>query len=319
MPPKPKKKWKCNTCNAVKKETDEGLECDICNTFSGLECTNYSEDVVKYLKAKEVDIYFICHGCKESLPELRSLLEISKVQLKQREELVHHDTRITGNEVQIEELNKKLANKDEKIEEMNTRLVKLEAAKMIDTEEVETIAQRCFKSTDFPPLLAAAVAANPTAQPVTPIRLNTVVNDAFLEREEIQKRKLNLMLHNLPEADVATDEDTQISDLIDKLELTDIVITDHIRFGTTTPKLLKITVETLAMKRALLSKATTLRQLPENDKHAKVYIRPDLTPKQQKESKNLNLELKKRRDEDPAHSYKIVKGVIQQIQLPAEL
>ena len=64
------------------------------------------------------------------------------------------------------------------------------------------------------------------------------------------------------------------------------------------------------MKRKILSKATTLRQLPDDDKYAKVYIRPDLTPKQQEDSKNLWEALKTQRSEDPGNLYKIKTGRI---------
>ena len=66
----------------------------------------------------------------------------------------------------------------------------------------------------------------------------------------------------------------------------------------------------LTMKRKVLSTATKLRQLPESDKFAKVYIRPDQTPKQQEASKNLWEALKAKRILDPRHIYKIKRGVI---------
>ena len=96
-----------------------------------------------------------------------------------------------------------------------------------------------------------------------------------------------------------------------KLQITDqITITNTVRFGTTTPKLLRIDLETLSMKRKILSKAVTLRQLNERDQFARVYIRPDLTPKQQEESKNLVEALKTQRQQDQGHLYKIQRGKI---------
>ena len=67
------------------------------------------------------------------------------------------------------------------------------------------------------------------------------------------------------------------------------------------------------MKRAILANATKLRKLAEDDQFARVYIRPDLTPKQQVESKNLYTELTKVRDRNPTKTYKIKRGTIMEV------
>ena len=153
--------------------------------------------------------------------------------------------------------------------------------------------------------------------PNTPTRLNTAVNEAISERDNIDRRKLNLMLNNVKELENKTDED-QVKELIaNKLEITeDVRITDTTRLGklrTGSSRLLRITVESLAMKRLILSKATKLRTLPATDAFHMVYIRPDLTPNQQKESKKLYEQLKARRLQDALHQFKIQKGKIIQI------
>ena len=130
------------------------------------------------------------------------------------------------------------------------------------------------------------------------------------------------MLYNLNEAADPTEDVTQVQDLIsNKLEVNeDIVITDSTRLGKVRsdgkPRLLRITLETLSMKRKILSTVTKLRQLEENDKFHKVYIRPDLTPKQQDESKNLYNQLKITREQNPDNQYKILKVKIIQTQPP---
>ena len=146
---KSKKKWKCNTCNANKTDKDTGPECDLCQESVGVECTTYSEDVIVYLRKNKVDFNFICTSCKETLPDLRNMLEISNKQQKLKLEVDQHDTRITRSEVLIEEMTTKKANRETQFQQLNDRLVTLEA-KIMDTEEVETIAQKCFKTADFP-------------------------------------------------------------------------------------------------------------------------------------------------------------------------
>ena len=83
------------------------------------------------------------------------------------------------------------------------------------------------------------------------------------------------------------------------------------------PRLVKIAVETLTMKRKILANVTKLRDLPEDDNFAKVYVKPDLTPKQLQASKNLweilqrtAKNLQRTRREDQNHIYKIKYGKI---------
>ena len=105
MPPKKGKKWNCKTCRKQKAEKDPGVECSLCNENVGLECTSYDLEVFNYLTDNNIEINYICHECKDTLPELRNLLEITKKQKEIQEELVEHDTRITRCEEQLGDLN----------------------------------------------------------------------------------------------------------------------------------------------------------------------------------------------------------------------
>ena len=78
----------------------------MCNENVGLECTTYNQDIYSYLTENEVEINFICQECKETLPDLRNLLEITMKQKELREDIEKHDTRITNCEVQIEDMKK---------------------------------------------------------------------------------------------------------------------------------------------------------------------------------------------------------------------
>ena len=132
------------------------------------------------------------------------------------------------------------------------------------------------------------------------------------------KRKTNLIIHNLPETNAADDTAHLNTIITDKLGITNTInITNATRLGERKPnkdRVLRITLETLTGKRKLLSWATKLRDLGEDDVYAKVYIRPDLTPKQQAESKNLYARLLKIRDKNPTNSYKIRRGRIIQVE-----
>ena len=152
--------------------------------------------------------------------------------------------------------------------------------------------------------------------PNTSVKFNTAVNEAITEREEQQSRKLNLMVINLTEAESAEEDTAQMKVLLEtKMNIEDeIVIKEFTRLGRVRedgkPRLVRVQLQDLTMKRKILSSATKLRKLAENDPFAKVYVKPDLTKKQQAESKNLFTALKAQRAQDQDNRYIISKGKI---------
>ena len=66
-------------------------------------------------------------------------------------------------------------------------------------------------------------------------------------------------------------------------------------------------------KRTLLSKATTLRNIPSDHTFAKVYVKPNLTILQKEQSKNLHIQLAEIRLKNPLKTYKITKGEIVEV------
>ena len=76
------------------------------------------------------------------------------------------------------------------------------------------------------------------------------------------------------------------------------------------PRVIRVTLSNLADKRTLLAKATTLRDIPETHKYAKVYVKPNLTQQQQNDSKNLERQIKEVRLKNPTIKYKIHQGKI---------
>ena len=60
-------------------------------------------------------------------------------------------------------------------------------------------------------------------------------------------------------------------------------------------------------KKLVLQQATNLRK---DDDYKAVYVRPDMTPAQRKESKNLSTQIKALRDKNPGKKYKIYRAKI---------
>ena len=141
-----------------------------------------------------------------------------------------------------------------------------------------------------------------------------MINDQCAEREEIMRRKFQLVIFNLKEANSADDDMKQTLELLKLLKIDqDIDIDELVRMGRRSnekPRLIRITLKDLTTKRKILAKATTLRDVPEGSVFAKVYIKPNLTAQQLKESKNLQEELRARRLQDPSLRLKIHRGKI---------
>ena len=81
------------------------------------------------------------------------------------------------------------------------------------------------------------------------------------------------------------------------LGLEDIAIESTIRLGKREEqktRLLRVTVESVKVKRDILQRAKKLR---ESEKWKKVFITPDLSPKERMRNKELREELKRRTDE----------------------
>ena len=147
-----------------------------------------------------------------------------------------------------------------------------------------------------------------------PTLLNKGVWEEANERDRIKKRECNLIVHNLPETQENDSDFNNMSTIFkDVLFLNDINISNLTRLGEkkeNRDRLLRITVQDTATKKRILSRATELRKLPDQDYFSRIYLRPDLTPKQQEASKNLYATLVEVREQDPANHYKISKGEI---------
>ena len=74
-------------------------------------------------------------------------------------------------------------------------------------------------------------------------------------------------------------------------------------------------------RKQILSKAVTLRNSEDEYIKENVFTRPDQTPKQQEESKNLRDQLKLTRRRNPGKTFKIHRGVIKEVpaEVPAEV
>jgi len=150
---------------------------------------------------------------------------------------------------------------------------------------------------------------------------NTIVNvtsTLATEQRERERRQLNVILHNVPESK-SSDPNIRKKEDIDfvKSTFSDVlgvpaVITNAVRLGKkeSRDRLLKIAVESLDQKKAILRNKLKLRG-EESPAHThELFITPDLTPTEQKENKDLRLKLAQMNKN--GKKYKIKNGQIVQ-------
>ena len=147
-------------------------------------------------------------------------------------------------------------------------------------------------------------------------QVTSEVWDAIGEKERIEKKKCNLIFSNIKETNSLKDDESAIQTIIrDKLNIQDdinikVVARLGNRINPEKPRLVKVVLDSLHQKKAVLRKATMMRQLDDGDIFADVYIRPDLTKQQIETSKNLTAQLKERREHRKEGKWVIRKGTI---------
>ena len=127
--------------------------------------------------------------------------------------------------------------------------------------------------------------------------------DEYTDRE---RRKANIVIHNLPESteeqrtDKLYDDTKRVNDLIQEgVDVPGVKVTRLIRLGgrgqnqQDKPRLILATLDCPDRRRAILA---TARMLRHTEEWSNIYISPDVTPAERQKDKKLRDELKVRRD-----------------------
>ena len=134
--------------------------------------------------------------------------------------------------------------------------------------------------------------------------IRTEISSFLSEAREIEKRKLNLCVRNLPEATNDINDLPKLKEFLSsKLDLNETEVNSGLtqlkRLGERTVgknRIIIVTCENSEIRRKMLQNATKLKDFrtPENKK---VFINPDMTKLQMEENMKLNDELWRRRND----------------------
>ena len=300
--------------NLQKAEKDPSVECNLCNELVCIDCTDFNQEILDYLHNQHVEVTFICKSCKETLPDLRNMLDITRQQQKLKEDIDAHDTRITKCEEDISELTQKQNTDNQLLKEINDRLGDLEA-KAISSETVETIASKCFNEAEFPTLKEAE-----RKQTETNKKLKETLETQMEQKLRTEKGK-SLIVYGIPEEEGAEEEQMKSDFLIirnlysTKVSLECEDLTQIIRIGNKKPnqtRPIKITFHCMQLRLKVLRNNMNLKldgdEFEEctstycnetGEKHVHIFVNTDKTRKQMDEEKKLREELKTRKEQEP--------------------
>ena len=289
----------------------DALACQICDLWSCGDCINVPEEVYKYLQDNTEDFPFICKDCKPKIPEMKEMIDLKRNYAELQKKVSSFETkqqqdenRLTGIELQLSELTTSNEAQTSLINTLNENLTEMKAnnlegfPNLLDANPPQQLMDFISKS------------VKPMMQPM----INTQMN----ERSQIELIKHNLVISGMAENTNDTDDDVKFAQMIkDEMDLVvEVESTSRLqrKEQSADPKLLKVTLKDMKIRKAILSKATSLRNSANDHVKTKVYIRPELTSKQLEDSKNLSTQLRAKKTANPDKRYKIYRGSI--IELP---
>ena len=336
----------CPGCSTGIRNTDMALCCNLCDMWHHIACEGINKEVYKFLTGNEEStIHWYCAKCNVVVGKL--VKQVTKLSNRQD----YLETRMHELELKTEEQHQELRQEITTVassaatlskEEVKVqvgealeheRLSMITEAREMVRKEVEDIRmnqdkwlkdikdkvynevkstlkgdlEQAYKEVIGPDTGNTTGAGQGSEIPDT-----RALRRGLTELDEIESRKKNLIVVNLPETNTEEGDKEAVRDLLrEEFGLTpEIAITE--RLGTATDgrvRLLRIKLETLTDKKQILAKASALRN-SRSETHKRVFIRPDMTRNQLQEQKNLRQELARRRHAQPHRHWFIKRGMV---------
>lgn len=254
----------CPSC--AEEVTDDGVECQWCSCWEHYKCAGISQGEYNMLSINSPCIMFFCCKCQ---PKVGIALEFFN-KMSSRQDL----------------FDKRLQSIEQKLNSLTQVACDVQESDEMSTDAHETSAQ-------------PRAGILPRVESLSAGSISTAVTSALSEERDKEKRKLNLIVHNTVEP---TAEDGQarkkqdidnISRIFQKNLGVNVKVTNALRLGKKgdKPRLLKITMDSEQSKASVLRNCTKLRGSGVPQSLAKVFITPDMTPKEREHNKSLRAQL----------------------------
>ena len=197
------------------------------------------------------------------------------------------------------------------------KIKKIEKKQDDDTKEIKSAVERITKleeSNNTTSERITKLEENNNETGGNPVNIDTLVaskvSEEIEEYRERELRKLNIILHNVPESkeesveERRADDTRMIKEIARKINVLQIEITKIVRLGEKPEagknRLMRVTLENTTQKRNMLQNAKKLRDAKDGIMD-KIYISPDLSKKAREKGKKLRDELNRRRKNGEAN------------------
>ena len=263
----------CPVCNNSVKISEKGVNCNDCKQWWHAQCCDIDDAQYEWLTGNNntgYDIKFSCKNCREKEDEREETDTVSNAMLyKQMQEMMKTMNRVASNYDELKAKN----------ESLHERVKKLEKSSGANSEPQGNLKEFVVEK----------------------------VNEAMIEAREKEYRKLNLIMVNLPENpgddSVKNDTDAVTAKIKGILPDEDVHVSELVRIGKanigTAPRMVKFKVESVQLKKKILSNSQKLNEGSEvRDPKKKLYINPDYTREERALHKKLREDLRNHPDRE---------------------
>ena len=334
---------------------ERSMNCDMCNYWFHGKCTKLSDELIKEIDSIDQIKWFCESCQSSATGVLTQLLKIQKAQQNTETALnalierydQHIDdcseliTKTIDDTIQTQ-LEDKIQQSiddeivDTKLEESITKAIntKLEGINLEEkivetiktlvpeekiTETIKSIVpeegpQFPSLQTSFAELLKTPSEAKSNLYQV----VREEVKGEVSELKQIEALRMNLVITGIPERQNPDTEMQEVITLFEKeLDISpEISKTERIgKQKENEPRLLRVTFTTMRSRREVLVNSINLRKSVNKSVSEKIFVRPDMTESQRKESKNLRELLRKMKKDNPTKTFMIKRNKV--IEKPA--
>ena len=285
-------------CGNPVKYGDKGVKCDHCGLWFHALCQKLGEGALKALDEYKDELAWLCDICKVMVSRDKKQNEGSRLQILEDRVNEIGQTVETHMKIIVQSLKEqeKAVYDSTKIVEKSVKddmKLKASYADMVKGS-CESVVKTVSSKIDMLPNLPSRTIQAHSSREISE------VFDSFLDKE---KRKLNVVVHNLPESegealsasDRAQSDQAAFRDLVKECFKLSVHTSRSFRAGMKNAdksRLLIITLENVETKIELLKMAPQLRH---HSRWNNIFITPDLTRKEREEGKKLRDELAVRR------------------------
>ena len=268
--------------NVPKRFSERLVQCEKCQVWFCTGCGKIGENIMSLLD-ECASLHWFCECCNTAaINAIRSFSNSPESPLEVLQSSVSDA---------INQINNLVADAKEQLKKTFS-----EAARRSEGTSSTDVSEAASMDTE----LAPGLLHKPESLTVKDI--SQAVSSCMFEEKEKQRRRLNLIVHNLAESSSTEglqrklDDTSKVTSILTNTLQVPAKIINAVRLGKKVDtkdkaRLLKITVETEKEKASILRNAFKLRnkELPEHLR--KIFITPDMTPKEREEHKVLRAKL----------------------------